>query len=851
MSNKFIIGGICLITLLFNAQGLKEDYKYETIYNQSVEIESVVPLEEVEDGNIWCIKETPDGQRLSESIISGTASEDEMTINLWLKEAFKGNIYFVTKNNEGEESLLEKAEGIILELPETHDLEEHITFDLADCDKRTENGDYLYNGNFDADVIIEDKYSGIAWYEISLEKMDGSFATKEVELVCNELNEEEKRPAELGEPPLEINDDPAGLERIEIDPENFEKYPEKYEIDENPEIKILEKDRNLVTKISHRVKIEENEDSLSLKVTMRDNAGNESVRRVIFNVDKANPVIDINFHDDLPDKGYINVPRSATITITERAINEEEVKDYLEETLGYDVKLSEWQTVPSKDPDKKRYIIEACFDIDGIYGFDLKVDDSAGNPSNVVHVDRFVIDKTKPAIKLYFNHDIPDKGEFYAGIREAYIEINETNFKEDLLVLEGRATGEKSVFPKIKEWVNEGDYHTAIIDFKENGIYEFSAQISDLAGNASESVKSERFGIDRKPPVIVIDGLDNNESYNDDVNLKISINDEFTDSKNIKFEYYKDNKEMDISEFFEMSENGLNILLREIEKDKKNDGHYKLRIRVEDYAGNVAEKMLEFIVNRFGSTFGLGKEAQKVNGNYTEAVSKISVYETNIDEIDLDNLQINLFHNAVPTLLRAGEDFDIVKSMDGDKNKYTYCFRDNLFEDDGLYELKICSSDISGNENRNLEDDNNLKFVVDKTAPQIFVDELESGKFYQSNKADISLRIRDNISLADAKILVNGIETEYENINDLYRFTLNKSKDYQDIVIKAIDSAGNESSISFDQILVTGNVFIRIWHNKPALYGIIGASAIVLIINMLLLYYCKQKAKHERESHGK
>lgn len=874
MSNKLLIGGICCLTLLFTSGSsmTAEDYKYETIYNESVEIESVVPAEDVIDGKIWCVKENSDGTRISETPIKGVVDGEDVIINLWLKESFKGNVYFITKDEKGEETVLEKAEGIILELPQTHELEDNIKIDLQDCEYMNEIGDYIYSGPIDAEVIIEDSYSGIEWFEICLEKKDGSFEAEEIYVKYQEPGSGE----ELGNPEEPVNEsgakeeaswhpvdesgakeetfghpvDESGMEdgtsdKTEDENNGDEEPSKEPETDRETGCTILRTDRNIVTKLSKKLKIEENDDSLCLRISMRDNAGNESTRRVIFNVDSVKPQIDFKFNDEPSENGYYAANKNATITITERAINREEVKAEIEDCLGEGVILSEWKEIPSDDIDKKKYTIEAYYGNDGAYSVDLQIKDLAGNLSNVIHEDRFIIDKTPPVVNVFFDKEKTSKGEFYNTVRKAYIAIDEVNFDPELLVINGVNYGDaKANFPQISMWERDENISVGVIEFKDSGIYEFSVDLSDPAGNKAEKVILRRFGIDTKAPTIVMDGIVNDRSYNDDVECKMSISDEFIDGSSISLKIYKDNQEINAKEVFEVSENGMNMLLKNVEKIRENDGHYKIVVSAEDMAGNKMDRTLEFVLNRFGSTFSLGKEAKKINGGYTTRVQGINVYETNIDNVDSDSVEIKLLFNSVPKLLEEGKDYEVVKSVEGNKNKYNYKLKDDLFINDGLYEIRFTSLDESGNEN-DINNENQIKFIKDDTCPVITPVNLESDKYYQSNKMDMSVRIQDNLNIEDAVILVNDSQVEYVKENDRYYFTMNKSKDYQTVEIVAKDSAGNETKAKFDQILITGSALVKLWHNKPALYMVIGAGVAVLIINMFLLYYCKQKSKNK------
>ncbi|MBO4309923.1 MAG: hypothetical protein J5856_02530, partial [Lachnospiraceae bacterium] len=56
-----------------------------------------------------------------------------------------------------------------------------------------------------------------------------------------------------------------------------------------------------------------------------------------------------------------------------------------------------------------------------------------------------------------------------------------------------------------------------------------------------------------------------------------------------------------------------------------------------------------------------------------------------------------------------------------------------------------------------------------------------------------------------------------------------ESNKAQTIQIVATDRAGNETAEIYEGVLVSGNVMVRLFHNKVLLFSIIGGGGIVLI----------------------
>ena len=257
---------------------------------------------------------------------------------------------------------------------------------------------------------------------------------------------------------------------------------------------------------------------------------------------------------------------------------------------------------------------------------------------------------------------------------------------------------------------------------------------------------------------------------------------------------------------------------------------YTLKITGKDKAGNQTTKSIVFSVNRFGSIYYLSDAFQKINDNYVKKVTGIEVTEINPDKIAKKSVVITLSINGKPKTLKEGEDYLITsKESEGDWKTYSYVFKDALFTQDGSYVITLSSEDEAGNVNNNVDKDTELKFGVDATAPIVAPLDFEANTFYSENGKNVSVSVKDNLLLGEVKIYIDGIKTEYTVSDEVYSFHIPESNKAQTIQIVATDRAGNETAEIYEGVLVSGNVMVRLFHNKVLLFSIVGGGGIVLI----------------------
>lgn len=207
----------------------------------------------------------------------------------------------------------------------------------------------------------------------------------------------------------------------------------------------------------------------------------------------------------------------AIFTVTSQGDNGEPVKlDSVfmsSKDLGeneYRISAEKWTRIKGTD----KYTAEILFDLDAEYDIVISYTDIAGNKANDVK-SNFVIDKTKPVIKVtYDNNDVKGEengAEYYDAPTTATIEITEHNWTwnpDELKITATDITGKETVIPTLNGWNDNGNIHTAKIVFNEDSNYIFEIANTDKAGNKDEYKKS--FVIDKTASVIESITYDNN-----------------------------------------------------------------------------------------------------------------------------------------------------------------------------------------------------------------------------------------------------------------------------------------------------------------------------------------------------
>ena len=603
-----------------------------------------------------------------------------------------------------------------------------------------------------------------------------------------------------------------------------------------------------------------NSNDVRVVVYAKDNAANDSEGVAKLKIDTTAPRIDVSYDNNSADSNsYFKAGRTARIVVTERNFNPDDVVVKITNTDGNIPRISNWtKTVGTGNQDDTRWTATIPYTADGDYHFSIAYTDLAGNKcsgenyaTGTVAAKSFTIDKTAPTITVSYDNNSARNGNYYKADRTATVTIIEHNFDVNRVNVSFSAGDKKS--PNMSGWSSSGDQHTATIAYSSDGYYSFDISVKDKAGNDSAKFNTQSFYIDKTAPTLEITGVKNNSAYSGDILPVVSYSDDNYDDNNVSIKLVGANRDnVDLEGYYDDQINGKKFIFYDFEKEKKVDDIYTLTATLTDKAGNTSTKSVVFSANRFGSTYAFDSATKKLNGAYSKSVKDIVVTETNVNK--LNNIKITLFKNSDTIKLKNGTDYRIdVEGGNGKWYKYVYTIFAKNFSDDGVYRLSFHSEDAAGNIAENTLDTKNkeIRFGVDKTKPNVVLDNLESGQTYPLEKLKVSMIANDNLLLNSVVVYLDNYDKAYKTwdakeIADIIgkngEFTFDisgNSTGAHKMKVVCTDAAGNKITKEIKDFYVTTNLFIRYYNNKLLFFGSI--AGFLLIVGVIVYAIVRKK----------
>ncbi len=178
--------------------------------------------------------------------------------------------------------------------------------------------------------------------------------------------------------------------------------------------------------------------------------------------------------------------------------------------------------------------------------------------------------------------------------------------------------------------------------------------------------------------------------------------------------------------------------------------------------------------------------------------------------------------------LTEGEDYTVRESgTDESWKQYEYTIFKNNFEEEGIYVLTIYSEDQARNASDNDTKGMRLEFAVDKTPPSILLSGVEDGGQYREEGREMTLDVEDNLCLTKMQARINGIPSTYYASEVLeaggrIRLMTGSRNQWQTIQVTAWDAAGNQAFTDTRRFLITPNLLIQFYMDRPLFYGTSG-----------------------------
>lgn len=780
------------------------------------------------------------GEKYLEGESTTLADGSSTSFSIEVEKGFKGQIYAKATDNVDNVSDFVHPDGTVVESIDKHSETSSISI-VAPQAVGTQNTAYSYSYNLNDQAVADSELSyPDSTVQVPLYNSNPTFN-------------------------ITVSDTYSGIRNVKWTIiENGEARSDSFDVPNvvetnTTQIKgwnITENDENLVTQMTGSVTVDGNHNDMVVVVELTDRAGNISYDYYVFGIDKTAPVITVSYNNNNADTAsgngvaYFDANRTATIVVAERNFNSENVVvNVTKDGKTYPVALS-WrdEAGTSSNGDDNRHITSIIYDSDGDYTFSVSYTDRAQNKNNGVDYGNsvaptsFTIDKTAPVISVSYNNNDAQNGKYFKATRTATIVITEHNFDVNRVIFTRTASlsGSNITLPSIN-WSNNGDVHTATINYSADGDYTFNIAMDDMAGNTNNgvdygpSVAANDFTVDQRIDSVGI-SFSNNEtgtvtdlrSFNDIVRAIINVNDVNYDNVNVTLTRQTRNSTDEEIESLLAIPNGNGTFTSDNFPDEiENDGIYHLTVVLTDKAGNSNTAEETFTVNRYGSVYVFNDVLNNaISNTYNQSLSgNVVITEYNASPISEEIIQVT--RDSAPVTLDANVNSNTGDSI-GASGWYenVYTIPQSVFAADGIYNIYISSEDGSNNTpemtKENIYNSQNelagkdASFIIDATKPQIvnvYSDDIElSGDQVIANAETLTINyeISDNIAIDTITIYKGAKDTDPEIIrmdevisgksengkSDNYSsysgsITVENGFNEDEIIFKIVDKAGN------------------------------------------------------------
>ena len=609
-----------------------------------------------------------------------------------------------------------------------------------------------------------------------------------------------------------------------------------------------------------------NSNDVRVTACAADRADNEGTAQAIpLQIDVTAPSISVSWDLNDPANGrYYNATRTATVTITDRNFDPNRTELSITNTDGAPASIGGWTV--SQDmgvSDSASAVCQVSFPEDGDYTFTLNAVDLAGNSTAYGQTDEFTIDKTAPVITVAYDNNDARHGNYYKESRTAAVTINEHNFDAASVqtAITASLEGQGIAAPSLGGFSGSGDVHTATVVYDADGEYTFDIQYTDLAGNPAQEYIPDHFTVDLTAPQVNIFDIVDQSANRDRVAPGVEYTDINYDPEGVEITLTGANSgDANVESSISSIENGQRIQYSDFARTEEMDDLYTLTAKITDLAGNLTEKAVRFSVNRYGSVFVLDEASHEwlhqggAAYRYANQETEIGVMEINVDEIDAYSIAVD--RDGELKNLEEGSEFEVEKTRNEAAWRVNYYhIKAENFAEEGNYDVTITSRDKAANQvnNQTVKKSDGalpIEFTIDKTAPTVVVSGIENGGRYMADSRNMMLDVKDNLALDTVSITVGDGEPEIIRAEELREADgiisrpISSSDRYQTVRITAADAAGNvlgqeapgdEGVDIILSVLITSNIMIQFFMNKPLFYGtIIGLLALLVLIVILI-----------------
>ena len=562
-------------------------------------------------------------------------------------------------------------------------------------------------------------------------------------------------------------------------------------------------------------KIVSAEGKYEVTLTAEDRAGNTASKTRSFVVDKTPPITKITGAES---KKHYHQPPEITASANEIA----------------DVHLSVYRdgvhVYSGSAKNEKAY---ASYGKDGDYTVKAYSVDRAGNTGKTAQL-KFTKDSTAPVITIHGAKE----GSYQPHKVTVSVRVEERYYKTDKVHVSVTRTlhGKTSSIPF--HFSSDGRISVDSVSLSETGKYLITATAKDEAGNDAKK-ETLSFYVDSVKPKIRIDAP-KKAGAKASAAPKVIIRDDYLKSHRITMEktFGEGSGKTDFAHSGGIGSGGGTWSFADLDRKKKNDGVYVIRVTAVDRAGNTAHDRHTMIVDRFGSIF----EVHKPDGSYfREIPSDIVIKEVNAAGISKYKASVR----------RDGSDIGAAAGVSKKGYTTTYTISRDTFKEEGIYRVGMVTTDNAGNISESERAKNGeIWFAVDRTAPAITLSGIESEKLYKQDTVRFYFSAADTISAADKLTLhaqVNGKDLPLKK--DGSRFYAELPKGYNmDVSVTATDQAGNVGRKEITNVSVSSSPFAVLLAHKKVVLGAAAGMAAAAAAFFTGLYRRKKKKGPEAES---
>ncbi len=604
-----------------------------------------------------------------------------------------------------------------------------------------------------------------------------------------------------------------------------------------------------------------NSNHVVVEVTAIDQAGNRrtsTVKDGVIRIDLTKPEITACYENNKSTGVHNKVHgftgrRTLTLSVKERNfVAEESIITVMETDSG---KISEYKWASAGD------IHTAVIPItkDGHYTVAVKVTDAAGNSNSVpifgegtVAGDEFILDNTRPAITVSYNNNSLKNDQYFAADRTITVTVQERNFNPYAINVKVDVTKEDGKQEKvaITTWERKGNTYTMVIPCTLEGVYEVDVTGQDAVGNYSgaavyQGEATQKWVLDKHLDAPVFSGVVPGGAYKQSLAPSVAAMDKNIDTATIRL--YKadtDGNFVDVSDTmlgdstkFTTIEGGMEATLDIFHKEQRYDGVYAVEIDAIDLAGNTASSRIVFSVNRFGSIYVYSDFLTDLIGQYrTNIEQDLIITEYNPSGYVDGSAQVYITRDGTMLSEPAYTLENAPAQLESQWHTNTYVIARDNFAADGVYEVVISTEDLAGNIPENTAQEQQIRFAVDTTAPELSSVVGMEESIIKANSQAVSITAMDNIGLSKVEVYVDGEILESWSFQEGYSadlsFTIPSGLE-QHIRIVLTDLAGNVLDTDSEDftpgytfrrtITVSTNLLLRYYANKPLFFSSLGA----------------------------